>query len=209
MKSNTVTIIDYGVGNLLSVARALEYCGAKVFISRKKKQIISSSKIILPGVGAFGEAVKKLKKYDLFDVIKETSNLGTPILGICVGMQLLMDQSEEFGFNKGLSLISGKVVSVPKSSKKKELIKTPYIGWQKVFFLKNLRFKLNHLNNRYYFLHSFMVQLNNNKNLSGYYSYRGNKITAVIKKDNIIGCQFHPERSGPNGLNFLKNFLNI
>ena len=115
MKNNSVTIIDYGVGNLLSVARALEYCGAKVFISRKKKQITSSSKIILPGVGAFGEAVKKLKKYDLFNVIKEISNSGTPILGICVGMQLLMDQSEEFGLNKGLSLIPGKVISVPKN----------------------------------------------------------------------------------------------
>ena len=209
MKNNSVTIIDYGVGNLLSVARALEYCGAKVFISRKKKQITSSSKIILPGVGAFGEAVKKLKKYDLFNVIKEISNSGTPILGICVGMQLLMDQSEEFGLNKGLSLIPGKVISVPKLSKKKELIKTPYIGWQKVFFLKNFEFKLNHFNNRYYFLHSFMVQLKNNKNLSGYYSYKGNSITSLIKKDNIIGCQFHPERSGKDGLNFLKNFLKI
>ena len=212
MKKLKIIILDYGLGNILSVKRALEYCDAKVIVSSNKKDILKADKVVLPGVGAFGVAIKKLKSLGLDDVIKEVNYKETPLLGICLGMQLLLSDSKEFGFNEGLNLIPGSVIPIPKNSSKINKIKIPHIGWNQIFSYKENKtgnfLKDSFVNEYFYFVHSFMAAPKNIENRYADCNYNGISIPAVIGKNNIIGCQFHPEKSGKTGLNFLHLFCN-
>jgi glutamine amidotransferase len=209
---NKIAIIDYGVCNLLSVQRAVSKCSHKPLATSCKETILSSNKIILPGVGAFGNGMNALIKLGLDDVIREAEHRQIPILGICLGMQLLMDQSEEFGLVNGLGLISGRVVGLPKISVKGLPMKIPNIGWSKINKDLNQeiwdRTLLKGTNDGSftYFVHSFMVALNKNKNLLATFDFGGHKIPAVINSGEVYGCQFHPEKSGEVGLGIIREF---
>ena len=212
MVTPEVTIIDYGVGNLLSVQRGFEHCGAKVVLTSDPEVILASQKIILPGVGAFPNAMEALKKLDLVPVIQELARLKKPLLAICLGMQLLMEESEEFGVTAGLGLIPGRVVAVPNKTIELNPQKIPYIGWGSLQptdsesdWMGTL-LQDNDPGDAAYFVHSFMAEPTDPKNRVAHSVYGGHRISAVIKKDQITGCQFHPEKSGEVGLRILQRF---
>jgi glutamine amidotransferase len=200
-----IAIVDYNLGNITSIKRALAFLGYKSFITNDPEKILKSPKIILPGVGAFPTAMKYLKEYNLIEAINETQKKGNDILGICLGMQLLMQFGNEFKKTKGLSLIEGEVLSINNIVKKK--IKLPCIGWYKLN--KNRENEvLKNINNDqwFYFVHSFMVSCKNKQNVIADYTINNISITAIVKKDNVTGLQFHPENSGLEGLKFFTNF---
>ena len=209
---NEIVVIDYGVGNLLSVKRGLEHCGAKVKITSKPKDIINASKVILPGVGAFKNAMKSLNRLGLIDVIKEISNREINLLGICLGMQLLLDESDEFGVTKGLGLIPGRVVAIPSKNKDGISNKIPHIGWSNLINSEGNAYwdqgilKKVKPGDSSYFIHSYMALTNEKKYTIAYCMYGSEKIPAVVQSNRIIGCQFHPEKSGKVGLNILREF---
>lgn len=212
MQSPNVAIIDYGVGNLLSVQRGLESCGANVVISRDHQTILQASHVVLPGVGAFGNAMQALHELGLPSLIGEVVSRATPFLGICLGMQLLLDESEEFGIHQGLGLIAGKVTAIPQKSLEGEILKIPHIGWNSLVTTpesswENTWLCNNNLGDAMYFVHSFMANPTNPEQRLADCVYGGHRIAAVIAKDNIMGCQFHPEKSGELGLKILKEFL--
>ena len=213
MVTPKVTIIDYGVGNLLSVQRGFEHCGAKVVLTSDPEVILKSQKVILPGVGAFPNAMEALKQLDLVLVIQELARLKKPLLAICLGMQLLMEESEEFGVTAGLGLISGRVVAVPNKSLEGNPQKIPYIGWGSLQPTNSASdwtdtlLQDNEPGDAAYFVHSFMAEPSDQKNKVAHSVYGGHRISAVIKKDQITGCQFHPEKSGEVGLKILRRFI--
>jgi imidazole glycerol-phosphate synthase subunit HisH len=198
-----VAIVDYGVGNLLSLQRSLNYSKIKNIITSDHKQIEKSSHLILPGVGAFGSAINLLKKKKLDLVIKEFSIKEKPILGICLGMQLLFNKSYEFGQWKGLNLIEGKVKKI--NIKKFNL---PIVGWYNLQ-VKKKKNLLNVFNNKsVYLLHTYeCIPLEKNA-IIGHYNLDKYKITCAVQKKNIVGMQFHPEKSSYDGIKMLKNFYN-
>lgn len=208
-----VTIIDYGVGNLLSLKMSLEYLGAEVTITKEKDLILESSHIILPGVGAFKKAISLIKEYKIDKHLLEAKNRGVNILGICLGMQLLMTSSQEFGFSNGLNFIEGDVIPISNLKNYNEDIKIPNIGWFNII-KKNNNIENQMLKNilkidSFYFVHSFVCNPKDKRSFSYYADYSKLKITAIIANKNIIGCQFHPEKSGNSGLKFLNNFMNL
>jgi glutamine amidotransferase len=208
-----VTVIDYGVGNLLSVRRGLEHCGAEVVESADPKFILASDKVVLPGVGAFPVAMDLLSKLNLVSALQELSKLDIPLLGICLGMQLLMDESDEFGVTAGLGLIPGRVVAVPMENSAGRLQKIPHVGWSalksstETHNWNGTLLQDNEMGDAAYFVHSFMAQPTDNKNLLAHAVYGGHRISAVIAKNQITGCQFHPEKSGEVGLKILRRFI--
>lgn len=210
-----VLIIDYGVGNLLSVQRGFEYCGAKVGISSDPDKIQKASHVILPGVGAFANAMDALHQRDLVEVIHQVVIKGTPLLAICLGMQMLLDESEEFGITRGLGLIPGRVVPIPSLTTEGQSQKIPHIGWSELHPAASIEeWKSSILEKiqdgeSVYFVHSFMALPDNDNHRIADASYGGNRIAAVIAKDNVFGCQFHPEKSGDVGLRILRKFINI
>jgi imidazole glycerol-phosphate synthase subunit HisH len=208
-----VTIIDYGVGNLLSLRMALEHLGAKVVITRDKDLILDSSHIILPGVGAFSKAMSLIKEYKIDKYLIDTKNKGANILGICLGMQLLMTSSQEFGFSKGLNFIEGEVISISNLKEYEENTKIPNIGWFKIIEKNSdtLHSMLKNISNTdtFYFVHSFVCKTKDYQSFKYYADYSNLEITAVIAKEKVIGCQFHPEKSGNSGLKFLDNFIKL
>lgn len=208
-----VTVIDYGVGNLLSVSRALEYCGARVTITSDAAAILTSTKVVLPGVGAFADGMVALRAQGLDAVVRQVAATGTPLLGICLGMQMLFDESEEFGATAGLGLIPGRVVRIPATTTTGESHKIPHIGWNELVLpaqrdswqsglLSNVE-----LGEAVYFVHSFMAQPTSPMHRLADCSYGGIPISAVVKRDNVMGCQFHPEKSGEVGLKILRRFI--
>ena len=212
MSKPKVVIIDYGVGNLLSVQRAAEECGAEAIISSKPHVIAQADRVILPGVGAFAKGIQALESLGLVEVIKEIAANGMPLLGICLGMQLLLDESEEHGLTKGLGIIPGRVIPVPNLSTDGLPVKIPHIGWSALIASENANWKntiLQNLSpgNAVYFLHSFMAMPKNPKMRIADCLYGSNRISAVISRDNVTGCQFHPEKSGEIGLKIIQNFL--
>ncbi|WP_341714986.1 imidazole glycerol phosphate synthase subunit HisH [Limnobacter sp.] len=214
MKLQKIAIVDYGVGNLYSVQRALEHSGAtEVCITSSPNEILDSDKLILPGVGAFCDGMNGLESRNLTDPIIEFANSGKPLLGICLGMQLLATSSEEFGSHNGLGLIPGKVVPIPSESDDGNLRKIPHIGWASLepphrdAWLHPIIDSLSR-EDSVYLVHSFHMQPTDHANLLATYEYRGYQITAAVISNNIFGYQFHPEKSGPVGLRLIKNFLN-
>ena len=190
-----VAIIDYGVGNLFSLKSSL--------VTADKSVLQNAERIILPGVGAFGDAAAKLRQSGLAEFIKEQAKEGKPLLGICLGMQLLLDKSYEYGEHEGLGLISGEIR--PISDVIPSDLKIPHIGWNALSFTKeNPLFKYINNGDHVYFVHSFYAT-NCNDSVIATAEY-GAALTAAVAKDNVFGCQFHPEKSGSVGLNILRAF---
>ena len=202
-----ITIIDYGAGNILSVSRAFNECNASVEIQSDPKKIKNASFLVLPGDGAFGYAASQFKKLEVIPSIQNHIKKGKPLLGICLGMQILCSKSEEFGSHQGLSIIKGKTVKIKSNIKK--FLKVPVIGWHQIHINENnlLKKLKGHNKKKFYFLHSFMVKPVKKNELLGYYNFGKEKIAAIIGKDNVLGFQFHPEKSGLEGIKLLKNFL--
>ena len=213
MLSKKITIIDYGCGNILNLARAIKFIGYEVDITHDKNKIINSSYVILPGVGAFGNAMKQIEKYNLHNTILEYAKSNKPLLGICLGMQILLTVSYEFGVHKGLGLIEGKVIKI--SNEKNKEIKIPHMGWNEIYpnnnkkEWKNKILKNSSIGKSFYFVHSFVCITKDYDSTIAVCNYSGISIPAVIATGNVFGCQFHPEKSADNGLAVLKNFCEI
>jgi imidazole glycerol-phosphate synthase subunit HisH len=212
-----VTIIDYGIGNILSVKRAFEYCGAKIILTDSPTEIINADYLVLPGVGAFADGMQGLREQNLIGAIQEYSTKGNPFMGICLGMQMMLDESEEFGNHQGLGLIAGKVVAIDNTTTEGEPHKVPHIGWNELVlpvgktktWWKHTMLDATVEREATYFVHSFTaVPKDPECRLADTY-YGGRLISAAIKKGNIYGCQFHPEKSGEVGLRMIRNFLTI
>mgnify|MGYP001270561158 CR=1 FL=1 len=208
-----ITIIDYGCGNILNLARAIEFLGYEPEITKDEKKIVNSSNVILPGVGAFSHAMKQLERHNLHKIIKDYANLKKPLLGICLGMQLLFTKSYEFGEHAGLNLIEGEVVKI--SNKKGKNAKIPHVGWNEIY-PSNIQKKWNSkilnsdlVGKSFYFVHSFLCVTKKSESTIAICEYAGIPIPAVVSKDYIFGCQFHPEKSAKDGLSILKNFCDI
>lgn len=206
-----IGVIDYGVGNLFSLKSSLAFLGCETMVSGDREDLRVCEKIILPGVGAFEDALEKLKKTDLGSFIHEELDKGKPMLGICLGMQLLFDKSFEYGEHKGLGLIPGTVVPIPKEQKDPEngsILKIPHIGWNSLEIVKDDPI-FNGLprENYVYFVHSFYAS-GCQSNLLAISDY-GVYIPAVVRKGSLYGTQFHPEKSGQTGLNILKAFIEL
>jgi glutamine amidotransferase len=201
-----VIILDYSLGNLHSVANAVRSLGHEPIISSEPDQILSASHLILPGVGAFERAMQRITERHLLEVIKEFAFSGKPLLGICLGMQLLFQISYEFKVTAGIGLLNGEVVSLPFASDEK----LPNIGWRTLFTIKKTDGTLFDTHKRgsyFYFAHSFMASKLNPSDIVGIFNYGDHQIVATVQRENIFGCQFHPEKSGQDGLNILENFL--
>lgn len=213
--TSEITVIDYGLGNLFSVSRALEQCGAKIDISHDPDVIRKACKLILPGVGAFSDGMSRLKNQGLDEAVHEAVTRGGRLLGLCLGMQLLFEESEEFGYCAGLGLIAGRVVAIPNSQKNGAMLKIPHIGWNALHKPAACRsWQASILQNiaegtAMYFIHSFMACPQDPTHLWANCRYGETNITAVIGHENVWGTQFHPEKSGKTGLLILKNFLEL
>ena len=206
-----VTVLDYGIGNLLNVVRALEYCGVNVRVaSYADAESLKSSHMVLPGVGAFGNAMVELRGRGLDDVIRRFADTGRPFLGICVGMQVLFERGLELGEHAGLGLIAGVVAPIPLLGADGRKHRIPHIGWRS---LKSIRPWENSMlmrvrpEERMYFVHSYAACTEDNAMVLAEVDYDGISLCAAVQKNNLHGCQFHPERSGPAGLSTLKSFL--
>ncbi len=207
-----VTIIDYGVGNLLSVKRAFEKSGAEVSFTDTAKGIDQATKLVLPGVAAFIDGMNNLAEKNLIGAIKDYVRSGRPFAGICLGMQLLLENSVEFGSCEGLGLIPGEVKLIPSVTEDGRPHKIPHIGWNNVTPLQEDQWSstlLEGFNNpsSFYFLHSFTAWPKDPKHRLADCRYNGQLISAAVKKDNVYGFQFHPEKSGVNGLRLIENFV--
>ena len=198
-----IVIIDYGMGNLKNVYNALKYLNIPSKISNEISEIKASDKLILPGVGAFNKAMYNLNDMGLTDVIKDKVNKGTPLLGICLGMQMIFEKGYENGECDGLGFIDGQV----KILEPKEKVKIPHIGWNRLEYNnQNDLIKGLDENSFVYYVHSYAATDMNDKNLIGFSNYGGIKVPSIVCKDNVYGTQFHPEKSGEVGLKILKNF---
>lgn len=201
-----IAIIDYGVGNLFSLSSSLKAIGAQTVITGDPEIIKKADKLILPGVGAFGDAAEKLRQNCLDEIVIKEAQNGKPLLGICLGMQLLFEKSFEYGEHKGLGLIKGEVV--PMQGKIPEDLKIPHIGWNALKFHKpSPIFKYINEGDCVYFVHSFYAE-NCEDSLIASAEY-GKDLTAAVARENIFGCQFHPEKSGDVGLKILKAFCEL
>lgn len=198
-----IAILDYGVGNLFSLRSSLAFIGAEAVVTADEDVIRQCDKIILPGVGAFGDAAEKLRKTGLDQVVRREALAGKPLLGICLGMQLLFEKSYEYGEHAGLGLLPGEVV--PMAGRLPENLKIPHIGWNSLHKKQESPIlKYVQEGDYVYFVHSFFVE-GENPQVSAVTEY-GASICAVAEKGNIFGCQFHPEKSGEVGLNILRAF---
>tara|TARA_B100000029_G_scaffold10001_1_gene10917 strand:+ start:777 stop:1427 length:651 start_codon:yes stop_codon:yes gene_type:complete len=211
-----IVIINTGSSNILSLKRAVEKFHSNVVVTEDSKIILSAQKIFFPGVGAFKQVMKTIEKRKLIETLKQVKEKKIPLFGICLGLQLFFNESEEFGLSKGLGLIEGKVKRLPTNSKEKEKIKIPSMGWfslnlNKNFSNKNFSKFTNSLNENdlYYFVHSYFVNPSEKKDIVATYNFCGHEIPAIVSKDSLIGCQFHPEKSGKRGLELISNFLKL
>ena len=198
-----IAIIDYDAGNVKSVEKALQFLGEEAVLTRDKDKLLSADKVILPGVGAFGNAMEKLHQYGLVDVIHQIVEKGTPFLGICLGLQLMFESSEETPGVEGLGLLKGKIVRIPE----KDGLKVPHIGWNDLQFPKESRLFKDFKGGEYvYFVHSYYLQAEDEKDVAATTKY-GVHIHAAVEHGNIFACQFHPEKSADVGLKILSNFV--
>lgn len=205
MVINMVAIIDYDAGNIKSVEKALHYLGEEAVITRDRDTILWADRVILPGVGAFGDAMEKLRTYELDKVIQEVVGQNTPFLGICLGLQLLFESSEESEGVEGLGILKGKVVRLPEESD----LKIPHIGWNSLKYPNPGRLFTGIAEDSYvYFVHSYYLQAKDSSIVTATTEY-GTLIHASVEQGNVFACQFHPEKSSEVGMQILKNFLTI
>jgi len=213
-RSVKVTIIDYGMGNVLSVRRALEHCGAEAVLTDRPEMVAGAERLVLPGVGAFGDCMKALETRGLVEPIREFAASGRPFLGICVGMQILLDLGEEFGGYPGLGFIPGRVVQIERATVDAAPRKIPHIGWAPIRppranalgWSRSPLASTQH-DTAFYFVHSFTARTESPADCAAVADYQGVEVTAAVNRDNITGTQFHPEKSGPAGLMLLKRFV--
>lgn len=212
MQIPRVTVIDYGIGNLLSVCRAFEHCGAEVLLADSPSDVESAERLVLPGVGAFTDGMAGLSTGGFIGPIRKYVKTGRPFLGICLGMQMMLETSEEFGVHEGLGLIPGNVVAIPCTGSNGKSHKIPHIGWNallpptpvadwKETILAGITPGI-----AVYFVHSFAAVPSNPAHRLADCDYNGRVISAAVKCGNLYGCQFHPEKSGEAGLRIINNF---
>jgi glutamine amidotransferase len=200
-----IAIIDYDAGNLKSVEKALNHLGQQVIITRNREELLNAQKVILPGVGSFGDAMDKLHSYDLVDTIKDIVTLKKPFLGICLGLQLLFERSDESNGVEGLGILKGEILRIPDS----DGLKIPHMGWNSLSIKPNAKLFQGIENQSYvYFVHSYYLKATNEEEVVATTNY-STLIHASVEKDNIFACQFHPEKSGDVGLKILKNFAEL
>ena len=200
-----IAIIDYDAGNIKSVEKALKTLGQEVIVTRDAEIILKANKVILPGVGAFGDAMGKLHDYGLVDVIYKVVEKNTPFLGICLGLQLMFESSEETPGVEGLGILKGKIVKIPENGD----LKIPHMGWNSLHFQNSGRLFANLPQDSYvYFVHSYYLQADDESIVKATTDY-STCIHASVEKDNVFACQFHPEKSSDVGLTILKNFCEL
>ena len=212
---SNVVVVDYGMGNIKSVQRGLERARATVTLSSIPEEIAKAERLVLPGVGAFKDGMEGLSEAGVIPAIDEFVKKGNPLMGICLGMQMLLERSEEHGSHSGLGFIPGIVSAVPEKEDGKHVRKIPHIGWNTLHcpisqsdwhgsILSDIA-----EDDYFYFVHSFMAVPENSENLLAYAEYENLRVTAAVRKDNVMGFQFHPEKSGDSGLKILESFINI
>jgi len=200
-----IAIIDYDAGNLLSVKKALDYLGQESVITRDRDVLLAADKVILPGVGAFSDAMDKLRSYGLIEVIREIIAKGIPFCGICLGLQLLFERSDEAPGVEGLSILKGSINRIPDG----EGLKIPHMGWNSLEIKPEAKLFKGIPNQSYvYFVHSYYLEATDKEVVAATTEY-GVNIHASVEKDNVFACQFHPEKSGEVGLTILKNFAEL
>ena len=200
-----IALIDYDAGNIRSVEKALAALGEETEVTRDAERILAADRVILPGVGSFGDAMGKLHSFQLVDVIKETIRRKTPFLGICLGLQLLFERSEESPGVDGLGILKGEILRIPE----KDGLKIPHIGWNSLTFPNPGRLFEGIEENPYvYFVHSYYLKAAEPSIVTAETEY-GTLIHASVEKDNVFACQFHPEKSSSVGLSILKNFISL
>ena len=209
-----VVVVDYGVGNLLSVCRALEACGAAVELTPDTGRIAQADRVVLPGVGAFGDCMYELNRRSLIKPIMDFIASGRPLLGICVGMQMMLEIGEEFGEHKGLGLIPGRVRAIPGTAADGKRHKIPHIGWNALTRPAGADWSNTILDGvepgtTCYFVHSFTAEPESDRFRLADCDYNGRRISAALQVGNVSGTQFHPEKSGAVGLRILQNFLSL
>lgn len=200
-----VAIVDYDAGNIKSVEKAVKLLGKEVSVTRDGQEILEADQVILPGVGAFGDAMEKLKQYGLDTVIRKVAGKGTPFLGICLGMQLLFDRSDEAPGVEGLGILKGEILKLPE----KEGYKIPHMGWNSLELQNHGRLFEGLPEQPYvYFVHSYYLKAQNEQMVKACTEYTTH-IHASVEQGNVFACQFHPEKSSDVGLKILKNFLEL
>lgn len=210
-----VTVVDYDRGNLFSVSRSLEHCGAEIELTDSPARIKEAKRLVLPGVGAFGDAIEELRRRELIDPLREFAASGRPFLGICIGLQLMFDVSEEFGEHAGLGLIPGRVSPIPRTGANGQPHKTPHIGWSELVppsddtswqgtILEGVESPVY-----CYFVHTYTAIPEEESHRLADCRYNGRRIAAAVRHGNLWGCQFHPEKSAATGLHMLRNFLDL
>lgn len=200
-----IAIIDYDAGNIKSVEKALDFLGQKTVVTRDRQEILRADRVILPGVGAFGDAMEKLGQYGLKEVIYEVIDRGTPFLGICLGLQLLFERSEESPKVQGLGVLKGEIVRIPEAPG----LKIPHMGWNSLEFPRRGRLFHGIPEESYvYFVHSYYLQAEDAAIVTAVSEY-GVQVHASVEKENVFACQFHPEKSSDVGIQILKNFVEI
>ncbi|MCC8169796.1 MAG: imidazole glycerol phosphate synthase subunit HisH [Oscillospiraceae bacterium] len=199
-----IAIIDYGAGNLHSVKNALDFIRAPSKITGDASEILAADKVILPGVGAFGDTMECLERDGLDKVVKQIAAAGIPLLGICMGLQLMFEESEESPGAKGLGLFKGRIVRIPDRG-----LKIPHMGWNNIEIAKESRILRNIGDTPFvYFVHSYYVQPEDGGIASAYTEY-GEKLTVAVESGNVFAVQFHPEKSGDMGMRILRNFISL
>lgn len=200
-----IAIIDYDAGNLKSVEKALLSLGEETVVTREKDVILSADKVILPGVGAFGDAMEHLHRYGLPDILRQAAAQGKPFLGICLGMQLLFERSEESEGVEGLSILPGEILKIPSC----EGLKIPHMGWNSLYVRPGAKLFAGLPEHPYvYFVHSYYLKARKEEIVAATTDY-GVSIHASVERGNVFGCQFHPEKSSAAGLAILKNFAGL
>ena len=200
-----LAVIDYDAGNIKSVENAFKYLGTDICVTRDPKEIIKADRVILPGVGAFGDAMRKLNEYQLTDVIRTVAGSGTPFMGICLGLQLLFDSSEESEGVSGLSILPGKIRRIPDAPG----LKIPQIGWNDLKYPNKGRlFEGIDEDSYVYFVHSYYLDADDKSIVTATTDY-STRIEASVEKGNVFACQFHPEKSAEVGMEILRNFLKV
>ncbi len=212
--SRQVALVDYGAGNLLSIQHALEHLGADVELVSQPEQIGSAKRLVLPGVGAFAKAMQQLEQRQMVTALREFAASNRPFLGICLGMQLMLEESDEFGPTPGLGIIPGRVRAIPATGVDGEQLNVPHISWSAIYPVSDSAWTGTPLETtttgeNFYFVHSLVAHPQQQAAVIAECHYGGHRLTAAVASGNCFGCQFHPEKSAGAGLKIIEHFLRI